>query len=336
MLSASQEGFDMQDDQDAKAKQANPPATGQTTVISSEQAASGIRADQFTQSVGSPGKSVEGSPRQALAKPRIRRGTVPTVNFRSGTAAPLEGKALVELVSRGLGFREAKQKSANRHPQIEEFTVILLESSKSVADGFIKNNDESLFVDILDDFYQNSEDSVKFAIKNKSLYLGIVEKNKGIIFSLLKDNYGFNQPEATKLAVLFDSLAKAAMDGNIDAVVASIGLGEEDRLVTSPDAPDMVTARFADRPDKAQSPLEFLELHYGRWLRGNGLYQHTLRKLDKSLMQHLDRRFVGRRDELAKIIPNKRAEIDARLGPDAERLTPRERKRALDALRMKI
>ena len=93
---------------------------------------------------------------------------------------------------------------------------------------------------------------------------------------------------------------------------------------------------FRDRSDRTQKASEFLEEHYGPWLRGNGLYRPDLRKFDKSLSQALNNEFRGRFDELAQIVPTKRSEINSLLGPDAESMSTSERKRALDSLRTRL
>lgn len=230
---------------------------------------------------------------------------------------------------------------SNRDGEIYEpldnhFAAMLVKNDAKPPEGFFEDKDIFLINLSIGKFYQKQSKSIRFAIDSNKYYIGIVSRKKGDFYCVLIDGYGFNKSDAMRLACIFDTAAAKALNEGVEAVAASFASqGNPNKSVVA-DSPAGVTARFADRPDKTQTPLEFLELHYGRWLRGNGLYQHTLRKLDKSLMQHLDRRFVGRRDELAAIIPNKRSEIDARLGPDAEHMSPKERKRALDALRMKI
>lgn len=152
-------------------------------------------------------------------------------------------------------------------------------------------------------------------------YICVVESRKLEFFEILHKDYGLSYPIARKLAVEFSNRALLA-SGQCD-----------ESLVQTPQD---VAIKFQDRANQSQSPLEFLEEHYGRWLRGNGLYQHTLRKHDSVLMQYLDRRFVGRRDELSKILPKKSDEVNARLGPEAENMSPEQRKKALDAQRLSV
>lgn len=326
----------MSDDQDAKTKQTSKADDVKITVISAEQVAKSLDEEQFRQPQKKSGRLVGLAVEQA---PRVRAEEETSSSIGAGSAkADVAGARKDErllLRERGRNFREAKQRSAVAESDSTGFSVVLLEREGGLVEGFLENGNEDQFRNKLQNYLNNLDKDSKIAIENNKLYIGVVEEKKGIIYSVLKRDYGFEQSDAMRLASLFDRLANGALREGVDLIEASMSRQGNDVSADSND-PSSVTARFADRPDKAQTPLEFLELHYGRWLRGNGLYQHTLRKLDKSLMQHLDRRFVGRRDELAAIIPNKRSEIDARLGPDAERMSPKERKRALDALRMKI
>lgn len=79
--------------------------------------------------------------------------------------------------------------------------------------------------------------------------------------------------------------------------------------------PEIAPELYADRKDKDEQPIEFLERVYGQWLEGNGLYQFTLSRLDHILKRALDARHGGkRRAELSALLPNKQAEVRKRIG----------------------
>lgn len=122
-------------------------------------------------------------------------------------------------------------------------------------------------------------------------------------FELLHHEYEIEYPLARKLALEFHNRAEAV------AVSKS--------------------TLFRDRTDKSQSASDFLIQHYGERLQNGDMYQNELRKLDPTLMKGLDNEFGGRRDELAKLIPTRRAEVNMRLGPDAELMSVDERRKAL-------
>jgi hypothetical protein len=213
---------------------------------------------------------------------------------------------------------------------------MMIASLSSVHDGSVDIDDgfeESIFWTNEEQEYINSNIWTKLQseilrkdidkeMHQSGAYICVVDSKKLEFFEILHRDYGIEYPIARKLAQEFASKAEATCRGEIPP--------------TEDYTPSMVTTRFNDRKNKNQSPLEFLEEHYGRWLRGNGLYQHTLRKHDSVLMQYLDRRFVGRRDELSKILPKKSDEVNARLGPEAENMSPEQRKKALDAQRLSI
>ncbi len=101
--------------------------------------------------------------------------------------------------------------------------------------------------------------------------------------------------------------------------------------------PEIAPELYAGRERKSEKGVEFLNRVYGPWIGPNAtLFQPVLRKLDKGLMQRLSIEFLHRTDELAKLLPPKMREVDARLGAEATGMTKAERKVALDRQRLHI
>lgn len=301
----------MSDDQQAKDKQTTASVDANLTVISVDQAATTIDADQFSGSK---------NPRSNHAHARdIAPTAVPTA-----IGAPARS-----LIDNSKSFVEAKLRAARRHPEIEKYTVILLDPKENIASGFLVNNAESSFMDLIEGFMADIDESTKIAVNRKILYIGIVKRSKVSIYNSLIEEYGFGQSDATKLAQIFHELAGKARKEGVGFLQAISEPSDRDEIRKA-------AMEFRDRTDRAQKASAFLEEHYGSWLRGNGLYQNELRRLDKSLMQGLNNEFRGRFDELADVIPTKRSQINALLGPDAESMSTAERKRALDTLRARI
>lgn len=101
--------------------------------------------------------------------------------------------------------------------------------------------------------------------------------------------------------------------------------------------PEIAPELYAERERKSEKGVEFLNRVYGPWIGPNAtLFQPVLRKLDKGLMQRLSIEFLHRTDELAKFLPPKMREVDARLGAEATGMTKAERKVALDRQRLHI
>lgn len=193
-------------------------------------------------------------------------------------------------------------------------------------------------------------------IRNFSNNEGLDGNRKTILKEFLVSVYGLNESSGAQIAdSLNNILLDAAEHGTDSNLVAALDArnrfliaakATEDTLFGGDandavgdwqqGAPRKAPVEYRNRQDRSQKASEFLEQHYSIWLRGNGLYQHELRRFDKSLMQGLNNEFRGRFDELSKLIPTKRSEIDARLGPDAANMSTAERKRALDNLRARL
>lgn len=186
---------------------------------------------------------------------------------------------------------------------------------------------------------------------------GLDKNRKSILKEFLVSVYGIDRASASAISENLDELLiDTARTESSSKLVTALQAREEflaaakdkeeeilfgvssRELEKNGNRPEPVKAAiaFRDRPDRTQKASEFLEEHYGPWLHGNGLYRPDLRKFDKSLSQALNNEFRGRFDELAQIVPTKRSEINALLGPDAESMTTSERKRALDSLRTRL
>lgn len=168
--------------------------------------------------------------------------------------------------------------------------------------------------------------------------------------------YDLNRGTASTIAKSLNNILIDAAESGTDSGIASALQARNDFLAAAKDkervlfgdtpeeqkadwfhgSPKKAPIEYRHRPNQAQKASEFLEDHYGPWLRGNGLYRPDLRKMDKSLVQGLVNEFRGRFDELAELLPTKRSEINALLGPDAESMSTAERKRALDSLRVRL
>lgn len=95
--------------------------------------------------------------------------------------------------------------------------------------------------------------------------------------------------------------------------------------------PEIAPEIYSERADKYEKADAFLLRVYGQWLGDTPtIFQHHVRSLDVSLAQGLNNAFKHRSDELAAIIPPKKKEVDARLGVEADALSPDERKRQLN------
>jgi hypothetical protein len=201
---------------------------------------------------------------------------------------------------------EARREVAQRHPNLQGYAVLLLDPKQRAFPDFLENNEEVKFKLLIEKMYEEIDENTKIAINNRMLYIAIVERGKGEIYSILVSEYGLDQFSAMRLAYEFNERANAV--GSTRATL------------------------FRDRSNKSQSASEFLLMHYGERLRIGDLYQNELRKLDSTLMKGLDNEFGGRRDELASLIPTRRVEVNMRLGPDAEQMSVDERRKALNRL----
>jgi hypothetical protein len=80
--------------------------------------------------------------------------------------------------------------------------------------------------------------------------------------------------------------------------------------------PELAPELYVNREDSSETALEFLERVYGEWLRGNGLFQFHLSRLDPTLMTTLNIKHRGaeNRARLSAILPTKMVEVSQRIG----------------------
>lgn len=194
------------------------------------------------------------------------------------------------------------------------FTVFAFSEDIDQAPGFVEDNED--YIDTIEqynDFCHKMDnqgltkgqiDYIFNEIRKNNMYIVFVDYLKAELFKLLFEKYDLEATAAQSLAVEFAARASAVRRAQ-------------------------GAIKFKDRPDKSQKASEFLIEHYGARLEAGNLFQNEVRKTDPGLMKGLDNEFGGRRDELAKLIPTRRAEVNMRLGPDAEFMSVDERRKAL-------